>query len=84
MLGNGIEAFRVLQGITVPCRAAIHRIARCGFGPLAKPVLGHRPLAGGKRAVVQRDDRGEAGQAGRRASDALGDGYAASHGSARR
>jgi hypothetical protein len=43
---------------------------------IGKPVLGHRPLADGKRAVVQRDDRGEAAQAGRRASDALGDGYA--------
>jgi hypothetical protein len=31
MLGNGIEAFRVLQGITVPYRAAIHRIPRRGF-----------------------------------------------------
>jgi hypothetical protein len=43
---------------------------------IGKPVRGHRPLAGGKRAVVQRDDRGEAGQAGRRCADALGDGDA--------
>jgi hypothetical protein len=43
---------------------------------IGKPVQAHRPLAGGKRAVVQRDDRGEAGQAGRCASDALGDGRA--------
>ena len=35
MLGNRIEAFRVLQGITVPYRAAIHRIPRRRLGPLA-------------------------------------------------
>jgi hypothetical protein len=43
MLGNGIETFRVLQRIAVLDRAAaIHRIPRGGFGPLAAKGLSKR------------------------------------------
>ena len=85
--GAVLDAFRRARGAGGEHReqGMVERVAQPARPVLAtngiaeqigKPVQGHRPLAGGKRAVVQRDDRGEARQAGCRSGDALGDGDA--------